>query len=176
MRAGAKVLVGMAGGLSMAFAGPAFAQETCTDRLDRIEASLAHADLPAGQRDDMEKVLQGARDLAAAGEEDGCQRTAGTLDQLRTSLAVADEVEAMQPEPDPGSAGRSAPSVGAADAKPEGGLTASEAERLIGRPVVDGDGNPVGELVDVARLHARDEHFAVVRYGGLLGFGSGTPW
>jgi hypothetical protein len=166
MRAGAKVLVGMAGGLLPAFAGPALAQETCADRLDRIEASLADADLPAAQREDMAKVLQGARDLATAGEEDSCQRMAGTLDQLRTSLAVTDEVEAMRPGPE-----RSAPPAGAAGAEAEGGLTAGEAERLIGAEVVDRDGDPVGELVDVARLHARDQHFAVVRYGGLLGFG-----
>jgi len=166
MRAGAKVLVGMAGGLFPAFAGPALAQETCADRLDRIEASLADADLPAGQREDMAKVLQGARDLATAGEEDGCQRMAGTLDQLRTSLAVTDEVEAMRPAPE-----RSAPPAGAAGAEAKGGLTAGEAERLIGAQVVDRNGDPVGELVDIARLHARDQHFAVVRYGGLLGFG-----
>jgi hypothetical protein len=171
MRARAKVLVGMAGGLLPAFAGPALAQETCADRLDRIEASLADADLPAGQREDMAKVLQGARDLATAGEEDSCQKMAGTLDQLRTSLAVTDEVEAMRPGPPAGGAAREAPPAGAAGAEPGGGLTAPEAERLIGAQVVDRDGDPVGELVDVARLQARDQHFAVVRYGGLLGFG-----
>jgi hypothetical protein len=200
MRAGVKVLVWTAGGLSSAFAGPAFAQETCADRLDRIEASLADADLPAEQRSDVEKILAGARDLAAAGEEDACQRTAGTLDQLRTSLAVTDDVEAGQLGPTAGRAGRSAPPAGAAaDPSTPGGsseqatsptagdrpagtggatgtgpaaaLTVSEAEQLIGRRVVDRGGNPVGELVDVARLRGRDQAFGVVRHGGLLGVG-----
>ena len=166
MRARGKALAWMAGGLALALAAPAAAQQACADRLAEIEASLAEVDLPEGQRDDAAKVLQGARDLAAAGDEDGCQRAAETLDQLRTSLAVTGEVEG-------GAAGRPAPRSAAEPAAEagQGGLSAAEAEELIGRQVVDRDGNPVGELVDVARLHGRDQHFAVVRHGGLLGLG-----
>jgi hypothetical protein len=197
MRPGVKVLVWTVGGLSAAFAVPASAQEECHDRLDKIESSLADADLPAGQLKDVEKILAGARDLAAAGEEDSCQRTAATLDQLRTSLAVTENVDAGRLGPAPG---RSAPPAGAAadpsapaaipeqatspttgdrpagaagttGTEPASALTVSEAEQLIGRQVVERGGDPVGELVDVARLRGRDQAFGVVRHGGLLGVG-----
>jgi hypothetical protein len=191
MRAGSKTLVGLAGGLSLALAGPAAAQKVCADRLAEIEASLADADLPAGQREDVDKILAGARDLAAAGEEDSCLRTADTLDQLRSSLALTGNVEAGQPEPAAPGAEQATPGDRAATAPPAavmgetkdslapsaraGGsaaaLTASEAEQLIGRQVVDRSGERVGELVDVARLRGRDQAFAVLRYGGVLGFG-----
>jgi hypothetical protein len=194
MRAGFETLVVLAGALSLVLAGPAAAQEACTDRLAEIEAALAGADLPAGQREDVDKVLAGARDLAAAGEEDSCLRTADTLDQLRSSLALTGDAEAGQPEPAARSAEQAAPRGGAATPPPAAGevpgreaspspgdragrsepaaaLTAAEAEQLIGRRVVDRSGNPVGELVDVARLRGRDQAFAVLRYGGLLGFG-----
>ena len=173
MRAGVKVVWIAAAGLSAAWAGTASAQQTCGDRLDGIEASLAGVDLPAAQREDIDKVLQGARDLAAAGEEDGCQRTAETLDQLRASLTVTGEVEGRLPgqAPLPRAGDRPAGAEGQTETPREGGLTASQAEELIGRQVVDRGGNQVGELVDVARLRGRDQAFAAIRHGGLLGFG-----
>src|ERR671918_1621059 len=58
MRAGVKVVWIAAAGLSAACAGTASAQEACADRLDGIESALADADLPAGQRQDIDKVLQ----------------------------------------------------------------------------------------------------------------------
>jgi hypothetical protein len=138
MRAGVKVVWIAAAGLSAACAGTASAQEACADRLDGIESALADADLPAGQRQDIDKVLQGARDLAAAGEEEGCQRIAETLDQLRASLAVTGEVEGGLPgqEPLPRAGDRPAGAEGQTETPPEGGLTASQAEELIGRQVV----------------------------------------
>jgi hypothetical protein len=173
MRAGVKVVWIALAGLCAASAGPAWAQEACADRLDGIEAALADVDLPGGQRQDIDKVLQGARDLAAAGEQEGCQRTAETLDQLRASLTVTGEVEGGTPgQATPPSAGdRPAGAQRPTETGPEGGLTASEAEELIGRQVVDRGGNQVGELVDVARLRGRDQAFAAIRHGGLLGFG-----
>jgi hypothetical protein len=180
MRAGSKTLAGLAGGLSLVLAGPAAAEKACADRLAEIEASLADADLPAGQREDVDKILAGARDLAAAGEEDSCLRTADTLDQLRSSLALTGDVEQATPGgraaiAPPAAAtdekGSLAPNARAAGSAAAAALTASEAEQLIGRQVVDRSGERVGELVDVARLRGRDQAFAVLRYGGLLGFG-----
>lgn len=175
MRAGFEALVRLAGGLALALAGPAAAQEACADRLAEIEAALADADLPAGQRQDVDKILAGARDLAAAGEEDSCLRTAATLDQLRSSLALTRDVGAETSPPAagevPGPEAPPGPDDRAGGSEPAGALTAAEAEQLIGRPVVDRSGNPVGELVDVARLRGRDQAFGVLRYGGLLGFG-----
>lgn len=180
MRGASGILFGLAGALALV-AGPVAAQESCADRLAAIAAALGEADLPEEQRANVETILGGARDMAAAGEEESCMRSADALDELWSSLALTGEVgdgppEAAAPRPEtapnpsapaPGEADPDAPPGGAA--APE--LTASEAQELVGRQVVDREGNPVGELVDVARLRGREQTFAVLRHGGLLGFG-----
>jgi hypothetical protein len=88
------LLAGTAAGVL--FAGPAVAQEQCTQRLDQIEQQLGQAKLDPQRQSDINHVVEGARLLADTGDEEGCMNVVAELDDLMTTLQEADRLETAQ--------------------------------------------------------------------------------
>ncbi|MGH6942820.1 MAG: hypothetical protein ACREH6_01200 [Geminicoccaceae bacterium] len=172
-------------GAVIALASPAAAAQGCTERLERIEHTLDDARLPDDERRNVRTVLDGARRLDTGEEEDACLRAARTLEELlssvmptgnlagsvaQSSAAPPQGQAAVDPEP-PAPAAEAGSAAADVAQRPSSRLTADQAMQLIGNEVVDPDGATVAKLVDLAHLKGDDEPFAVLQFGGFLGFG-----
>lgn len=121
--------------------------------LSTMLIGIGGAALAAETTDAAEDAVQPATEQAAAGQ----QATSGAAEQT----AATGEAALAQ---------RHTPSVGTSNQAPEGAVLAGmTAEDVIGMPVVDANGEEVGEIADLLITNDGTIDRAIVDVGGFLG-------
>lgn len=137
-------------------ARPALAQD-CNERLSAAEDRLSESGLAEQEQREINHVLESARMFRDLEREEACVNLVEEAERIAGQLDASKEVEK-----------RAAEQLGhSPEAEGEDSLTDVPAYRLIGRPLVNDDGEPMGEVVDVV-VSEGGGRVAVLRVGELL--------